>query len=203
MRGVLILVIAVGLIFAGSVPAPAAEKTVEERIKALEDTIGVWSFYGSARFATFYEKSDSNAFNDTDGITDLNGPHQKTTRWGISDSYVGATATKGDFGGKIEIEFEENQTLETRLMYGTYTSHDVILFLGQDYTPLGDWSYSNQVFAEDNAMQGWGIIYEDTIPQLKLKWKGLQVAFVENKGADIAGLTASDVRPRSYCRTLR
>lgn len=194
MRGVLILVIAVGLIFAGSVPAPAAEKTVEERIKALEDTIGGWSFYGSARFATFYEKSDSNAFNDTDGITDLNGPHQKTTRWGISDSYVGATATKGDFGGKIEIEFEENQTLETRLMYGTYTSHDVTLLLGQDYTPLGDWSYSNQVFAEDNAMQGWGMIYEDTIPQLKLKWKGLQVAFVENMRVNTAGLNASDVR---------
>ena len=79
-------------------------------------------------------------------------------------------------------------------MYGTYTFHDVTILLGQDYTPLGDWCYSNQVFAKDNAMAGWGMIDEDKIPQIKIKWKGLQVALVENKNSDTAGLTASDVK---------
>jgi hypothetical protein len=38
------------------------------------------------------------------------------------------------------------------------------------------------------------MIDEDKIPQIKIKWNGLQVAFVENKGADSAGLTASDAK---------
>lgn len=101
MRYVLNLFLVLGLIFTYTVPATAAEKTLDERVKMLEDTIGTWSFYGTARFATFYEKSANKAFNDTDGITDLTGPNQKTTKWGLSDSYVGATVSKGDFGGKV------------------------------------------------------------------------------------------------------
>ena len=53
MRKFIGFLLAVGLVFAFSASVFAA--TVEERVKTLEDTIGAWSFYGSARFATFYE----------------------------------------------------------------------------------------------------------------------------------------------------
>jgi len=186
--------LAVGLLFAFSAPVFAADKTVEDRVKALEDTIGAWSFYGSARFATFYETSNDD-FNDSYGLTDLNGADDKTTRWGMAgNSRIGARVKKGDFGGRFELGLKENQGIGTRLMYGTYTFNDITVLFGQDYAPLGDWGNSNQVFSWDNDMAGWGIIDENRVPQVKISYKGLQVAFVKNIGADTCGLSEDDAK---------
>ena len=194
MRKFIGILLAVGLLFAFSAPVFAADKTVEERVKALEDTIGAWSFYGSARFATFYETSDDD-FNDSYGLTDLNGADDKTTRWGMAgNSRIGARVKKGDFGGRFELGLKENQGIGTRLMYGTYTFNDITVLFGQDYAPLGDWGNSNQVFSWDNDMAGWGIIDENRVPQVKISYKGLQVAFVKNIGADTCGLSEDDAK---------
>jgi hypothetical protein len=176
----------------------AAEKTSEERIKALEDVLGGLSFYGSARFATFYEKSNSDFLSDTDGVTKINstpaltGPDQKTTQWALANnSRFGLSAKREDnLGGRVEIGLKNDGSVGLRLGYGTYTYNDVTFLFGQDYTPLSEWDYSNQVFNGDNALAGWGVIDVDgkRIPQVKIKWKGLQIAFVNNKKADTLNL---------------
>ncbi len=192
MRKLIVFLLAAGLVFVFSAPAPAEDKTVEERVKALEDTVGAWSFYGSVRFATFFQESSKN-FSDTEGAFNLEGPDQKTTQWGIAgNSRLGATVNKGDFSGRVELGLKENQGIGTRLIYGTYTFNNVTLLVGQDYAPLSDWGNSNQVFYWDQDMAGWGIMDESyntggRIPQIKIKWRGFQVAFVETKPADGPG----------------
>jgi len=201
MRKLIAFLLAAGLVFVFSAPAPAADKTVEERLKALEDTIGTWTFYGSARMATFYEKANSDLINDQllDAETDLSYPDEKTTRWGLAgNSRIGAKVIKGNFGGRFEIGFKEGQALGVRLLYGTYTFNDVTILWGQDYTPLDDWDYSNQVFAWDNDLAGWGVLDESVngprVPQVKIIYKGFQLALVENAGLPVGGLTADDVK---------
>jgi hypothetical protein len=193
MRKFIGLLLAVGLVFVFSASAYAAEeKKMEDRIKALEDSIGKWSFYGSARFATFFEDSNKQ-FDDSYGVTDLAGADTKTTRWGLAgNSRIGANVNKGDFGGRFELGVREDK-IANRLMYGTYTFNDVTVLLGQDYTPLGCWG-SNQAFGWDLGMCGWGIIDEDRTPQVKFSFKGLQVAFVQNHDSSDLGLTATDTK---------
>ena len=197
MRKLFISLLAVSLVFIFSTPAPAAEKTMEDRIKTLEDVFGGWSFYGSARFATFYEKSDSNFTKDNDKVTNsvLTGPDQKETQWALANnSRLGVAVNRGDnFGGRVELGLKNDGSVGLRLGYGTYALGDVTLLIGQDYTPLSDWDYSNQVFNGDNNLAGWGIIDVDgkRIPQVKIKWNGLQAALVENKDSDTCGLPAS------------
>ena len=63
--------VAACMAFVFSVPAMAEDKTMEDRMKALESIFGGLSFYGSARFDTFYEKSDSKFVADGDKVTGL------------------------------------------------------------------------------------------------------------------------------------
>jgi hypothetical protein len=187
MRKIVVPLLVIGLFFVLSAPAPAAEKTVEDRVKALEDTIGSWSFYGSVRYATFYETtSDDAAFKDTGKVTtlatdaDMLGRDQKKTLWGLApNTRIGASVNKDDLGGKYEIGFKDDATLYTRLLYGTYTFDNVTFLVGQDYTPLSP-SFCNQAFKGDTGLKGFGQIDEtgSRVPQLKVKWNGLQVALV-------------------------
>ena len=187
MRKIVVPLLVIGLFFVLSAPAPAAEKTVEDRVKALEDTIGSWSFYGSVRYATFYETtSDDAAFKDTGKVTtlatdaDILGSDQKKTLWGLApNTRIGASVNKGDLGGKYEVGFKDDATLYTRLLYGAYTFDNVTFLVGQDYTPLSP-SFSNQAFKGDTGLKGFGQIDEtgSRVPQLKVKWNGLQIALV-------------------------
>jgi len=187
MRKVIGFLLAASSVFIFSVGAFAA--TIEDRVKALEDTIGKWSFYGSARFATFYEESNSK-WNDNFGVTDgvLTSPDSKGTRFGLEgNSRIGARVNKGDLAGRFELGLREDK-VANRLMYGTYTNKDVTYLFGQDYAPLGDWAVSNQVFYWDNDMCGFGVIDEDRTPQVKITYKGLQVAFVQTNDDSTLGL---------------
>ncbi len=197
MRRPLAAILCIGMILILSSPASAEEKTIEERMSNLEKLFGAWTFYGSARFSTFYEKSDNDFASDTDGVTKVNsgpaitGPDQKTTQWALANnSRLGAAVKRDELGGRIELGLKNDGSVGLRLGYGTYTAGDVTFLIGQDYTPLSDWDYSNQVFNADNNLAGWGVIDMDgkRIPQVKVSWKGLQVALVQNKKADALNL---------------
>jgi hypothetical protein len=203
MKKYLVSLVAACLVFVLSVPALADEKTMEDRMKALENIFGGLSFYGSARFDTFYEKSDSKFITDGDKVTGLTsgsplltGPNQKETQWGLaSNSRLGVMVDRGEgLGGKVEIALKNDGSVTLRKGYGTYTFDGITLLIGQDYTPLSDWDYSNQVFNGDNDLAGWGVIdnQDKRIPQIKVRWNGLQVALVEDRYATFpAGLTTT------------
>jgi hypothetical protein len=154
--------------------ASAEEKTIDQRVTALENGIGAWSFYGSARMDTFYQWSDK-------WYDAPNGTNQ-WSYWGQPvNSRIGATVNKGALGGKIEIGLtgDSSHDIRTRLIYGTYTVNDLTLLVGQDYSPLGGLSYSNQIYGSDTDMQDYGIIDELRVPQIKISYKGLEVAFID------------------------
>ncbi len=200
MKKPFILFSAVAFVLTLWTPVGAAEKTMEERIKVLEDIFGGWTIYGSIRFATFYEKSDNDFVTDTDGVTRINtapvltGPDQKVTQWALANnSRLGVSVDRKDnFGGRVELALKNDASVGVRLAYGTYTFENATFLFGQDYTPLSEWDYSNQVFFSDNNLAGWGIIDVNgkRIPQVKVKWYGLQVALVQNKDASTLNLPA-------------
>lgn len=198
MRRLIVSLVAIGLTIFLSAPASADEKTIEERITVLEKLFGTWVFYGSARFATFYEKSDSDFVADTDSVTKINsapvltGPDQKTTQWALaSNSRLGVSVKRDEaLGGRVEFGLKNDGSVGLRLGYGTYTLNNATFLFGQDYAPLSEWDYSSQVFYGDNNLAGWGVIDVDgkRIPQIKVKWNGLQVALVTNKNASTLNL---------------
>jgi len=173
MRKILVFLMAVSLVFVLSAPIPAADKTIEERVTALENIFGAWSFYGSARFQTFYEDKNLDAETDDAGTTwDLQG-----------NARIGSTVTKDKIGGAFEFGVDDDAAVSTRKLFGTYDFGTGKVLFGQDYTPLGSMFYSNQVWNADNDLLGWGQLYGGRVPQVKIMVKGLEVALVENKQA--------------------
>jgi hypothetical protein len=197
--GILLAIMAT-LVFFYAAQASAEDKTVEQRLSALENSVGAWSFYGSARFATFYEQHDDVPwYNDADGNFDFND-NDKISKWGQqSNSRFGANVNKGALGGKVEIGLapDSGTQIRTRKIFGTYTFNDCTLLIGQDDTPLGDFG-SGQVFSGDLGLQDFGIMDENRTPQIKIKYKGFQIAFVDVRdtagddlGASLVGTNAT------------
>ncbi|MGO9145430.1 MAG: hypothetical protein ACLQDF_03600 [Desulfomonilia bacterium] len=187
-----------------SVPVMAEENTLENRVQILENLFGGLSFYGSARYDTFFLKSNSRftSAGDTDSVTQLvsktpilTGPDQKETQYGLAgNSRLGVVMNRGEgLGGNVELALKNDGSITLRKGYGTYTFDGVTLLIGQDYTPLSDfayspkstWNYSNQAFDGDNDLAGWGVIddQDKRVPQIKIKWNGLQVSLVEDRYA--------------------
>ncbi|MFY9113378.1 MAG: hypothetical protein WAP34_15730, partial [Desulfomonilia bacterium] len=54
-----ICLVLVGVIFFFSAPLPAEDKSLEERVSNLEKKVGGIEFFGSVRFATFYNDVDT------------------------------------------------------------------------------------------------------------------------------------------------
>jgi hypothetical protein len=191
------------LTFAIAMPVKAQEKTMEDRVKALEQVMSGWSIYGSIRFATFYSESNSDFTSDQDKVTSINPstpslsePDQKITQWALANnSRVGIGVDKKDnFAGRVELGLKNDSSVGLRLAWGTYTQGGATFLFGQDYTPLSDWDYSTQVYNADNNLKGWGIIDvngSSRLPQVKFKADGLQVALVYPKGA--VDFTSSDL----------
>lgn len=188
MRKLMVFLLAAGLVCVFSAPVLAAEKTIEERITSLEQTIGAWSFYGSARYQTFYEDQNLSADTDDAGTTwDLAG-----------NARLGATVAKDKIGGRFEFAVDDDAaaaggTVNTRLLFGTYDFGTGKVLFGQDYTPMGSMFYSNQVWGGDNDLLGWGQMYGGRVPQVKFMAKGLEVALVENKAATKLNAASGDV----------
>ncbi len=183
MRKLLVFLLAAGLLFVFTAPVPAADKTVEERVTALENTLGAWSFYGQARFSTFYEDMNLDADTDDAGTTwDLQG-----------NARIGATVTKDKIGGAYELGVDDDAAVSTRKLFGTYDFGTGKVLFGQDSTPLGSMFYSNQVYSTDTDLLGWGQLYGGRVPQVKIMVKGLEVALVKNKAASTLNADSGDV----------
>jgi hypothetical protein len=181
MRKLITFLLAAGLVFVFSAPAPAADKTVEERLKALEDTVGSWTIYGTARFATFYQK-------DTAG--DIGGGNfnddNKASIWDLqSNSRIGLAAKRGDLGGDFLLGMKEPAAggPKIRHAYGTYQAGDFGFLIGKAETIFTNFTYSNQCgnpYGPDTDLQDWGFIDEDFTPLVQMTFKGLTLQLVKS-----------------------
>lgn len=183
MRKLLINVVVVGLISVLSIPVLAQEKAIEDRVKALEDIIGSYSFYGSLRFQTFYNDT-SNIDGNTRNAANIED--DEGLRWDLAgNARFGTKVTRDKISGVYEIGLDDDASVYTRLIYGIYDFGPGKVLIGQDYTPIGRICYSNQVYADDLTLTGWGAAYEVRTPQIRFEFNGLEVAFVKDKGSSI------------------
>jgi hypothetical protein len=190
MRKLLGLLLAVGLVFVFSAPAPAADKSLEERVKALEDGVGAWTIYGTARFATFYQK---------DSAGDIGGGNfnddTKSTIWNLqSNSRIGLAAKRGDLGGDFLLGMKEPAAggPKIRHAYGTYQSGDFNFLIGKAETIFTNFTYSNQAgnpYGPDTDLQDWGFIDEDFTPLVQMTYKGLTLQLVKSTPSISSGGT--------------
>ncbi|MBC8247466.1 MAG: hypothetical protein H8E81_07765, partial [Deltaproteobacteria bacterium] len=92
-----------------------------------------WSFYGSARMATYWIGDDPGG----DGESD------EGLQWSLAGNRrIGANVKNGAIGDR----FEYGTGVNVRHLYGTWDFGNGVLLIGQAYTPLGSYFYSNQVF---------------------------------------------------------
>ena len=124
-----------------------------------------WNFYGSARMSTFWSDSD---LNDT---TNLDESLQGNSR-------IGANVRVSDeLTGRFEYGASDGNA-NVRLLYGEWNFGAGSLLVGKDYTPLY-MPVSNQVYGEDNNLDGWGEAYPGRHAQIKLKFGGFEIAAIE------------------------
>ncbi len=138
-----------------------------------------WSFYGSARMATFWQATDygdlrpnGNQNDDADLLWDFQG-----------NSRLGARVKADKVSGRIELALPSANThdgaVSTRLMYGTWKFADnMSLKVGKDYTPTSQF-ISTQTFFEDLGMLGLGTNYARRPGQIALTIGGFELALIE------------------------
>jgi len=134
-----------------------------------------WGFYGSSRMTTFFSDVEpEGGTSDTDLAWDLQ-----------SNSRIGANVKAGDIGGRFEYGSGPN----LRLLYGTWNFGGGTLEVGQDYTPVFS-LISNQVYASDNDLVGYGGIYAGRKPMIQLSMGGLKVALVTPQTGNVVAAAA-------------
>ncbi|BBO69084.1 hypothetical protein DSCA_30140 [Desulfosarcina alkanivorans] len=135
-----------------------------------------WNFYGSARFATFWNDVDP----DKDGVDsdeDLTWAQQGNSR-------IGATVK---FNDQIGGGFEMSDSFGKRKLYGTYTfGNGSQLLIGQTYTPSALF-YSNSVYDGDGDLLGAGEFYEGRLPMIQWKMGNFKLALIEPNTSGEAG----------------
>lgn len=175
MKKVLVALCVVGLMFYFAVPAFSAEGDLEalsKRIEKIENTVGSWSFYGSARVGAFWTDQDLEAGDNSRFDLDLQG-----------NSRFGANVKHGNLGGQLELGIDDGG-VSTRLIYGTYNFGDAQFLVGQAYTPVNSF-ISNQVFGGDSDLLNAGGVYGGRRPMLQFKIDGFKVALVKQHAMSI------------------
>ncbi|MFH1153897.1 MAG: porin [Pseudomonadota bacterium] len=160
MKKLIILIAAVAMVASSALVVSAAE----------------WNFYGSARMMTFSDNVE------TPGAKD-----DRDTTWDAqSNSRIGADVKVSD---TLEGKFEYGTGVNLRRLYAEWNFGAGKLLAGQEYTPISDIAYSNQVWYEDDNLNSTGIPYAGRVPMLQLTFGGLQVALVKPNTAAITGLS--------------
>lgn len=134
-----------------------------------------WNFYGSARIGTFWDETDT--ISGADGDVQYSEYLHSNARIGakvkVSDELTGRFEY-GTGGGNANI----------RLLYGEWDFGTGKLKVGQDYTPISWYYYSNQVYANeacgdaDAGLLAQGALYSGRRAQVGLTFGGFKLAFV-------------------------
>jgi hypothetical protein len=144
-----------------------------------------YSFYGSARVATFYA-DDSGVSQTLSGATAgtlVEADQQSFNVRLQGNSRFGLKATTGDVSGRIEYGTGVN----LRLLYGEVKLGAGTLLIGQTYTPYT--KFSNQVLNDDLGNIGYGALYDGRQPMIKYTTDmGLYFAAIQNN-ASTGGVT--------------
>lgn len=154
MKKLLVILAAIAMVGAFAVTTMAAE----------------WNFYGSARFATFYEQFDGGTVGaGTEDIDNLQWEQQGNSR-------IGANVK---FNDQIGGRFEMSDSFGKRILYGTYkfAGGGGQLLVGQTYTPSVSF-YSNSVYDGDGDLLGIGQFYNSRKEMLQWSGAGFKVALI-------------------------
>jgi hypothetical protein len=167
MRKLLIVLAAFAFVVGSTIPAIATD----------------WSFYGKAAMFTYMldqSKEVTGNVDDSDLV------------WTVmnSSNRFGFVAKADDIGGTLEFGINSHYATDAnrahiRLANGYWNFGAGTLVVGQDYAPAS--FFPSATIYNDCSMVLHGAVYTQRVPQIKLKWAGLQVALVEpNKGAVLA-----------------
>lgn len=130
-----------------------------------------WSLSGSVRIQSYYENFDKHLSGTGESDTDLNFGLQ-------GDSRLDAEVKVND-KMSATVELGIRSSVKTRLFFATYDFGSFKLEIGQDYTPT-DFEPFNQVYFEDNALDGFGGVSAGRLPQIKLFMGDLEIALVKS-----------------------
>ncbi|MBU0463888.1 MAG: porin [Proteobacteria bacterium] len=130
-----------------------------------------WSFYGSARIATFID--------DVDGAPDtvFSEGLQGNSRFGFKSK------VSDELSGAIEVG-NSSSTWNTRIVWGEWNFGGGSFGVGQHYSPLNLF-YSNQVYGGDQDMLNYGGVYSGRAPMLRLKFGSFAIAAVKPAAGNI------------------
>jgi hypothetical protein len=138
-----------------------------------------WSFYGSQRMATFYVYTDygDDPVNGQDNDWELQWNFQTNSR-------LGAKVKADKVSGQIELALKgtdgSDLDVGTRRAYGVWNFADnAALKVGKDYSPVSQ-LYSNQVFNDDDDMEGSGAFHGRRPGGLTLILGGFELALLTN-----------------------
>jgi hypothetical protein len=160
MKKLFVCALAVAMVFAFTAPTMAAD----------------WNFFGSARFATYWDDVETTTAAVKTSDNDLN--------WSVNgNSRIGATVSAGDVGGGFEYGSGPN----LRKLYGTWNFGAGTLLIGQTYTPIAEF-YSNQTWGSDEDLLGNGMAYHGRKGQIRLTFGGFDIAFVTPTPTAIVGV---------------
>ena len=188
MKKLFILGTAIALVAAFTLPAMAAE----------------WSFYGSTRMQTFYEKDSKDVMNGlAAGIAPATQFEDSDTTWlQQGNSRIGARVKAGDIAGR----FEYGTGVNLRLLYATWNFGPGKLLVGQDYPPMyttvasmcGAPSYGGG----DCGLLGYGANYTNRYDQLKLLFGSFQFAAIEPVNNAVIGAAPALTAATEYDTTI-
>ncbi len=160
-----------------------AFSTILALVFAVESTHAAdWNFYGSARMMSWYESGDAPGFlneHDNDNIDE----RDRELTWDLQEnSRIGAKVKHGDIEGR----FEYGTGVNLRRLYAIWKfAEGQELLIGQDYVPLGDIGYSNQVYAGDEGLSDAGTVDDGRRPMIQWSWMGLKVALISVQDASV------------------
>ena len=147
-----------------------------------------WSFYGSQRMSTFYQYTDYGSANQP-------GTGEQDD-WGLiwdfqTNSRLGAKVKADKVSGQIELALKGTDggdlDVATRRAFGVWNFSDkAALKVGKDYSPVSQ-LYSNQVFNNDDDMEGSGAFHGRRPGGLTLILGGLELALLTNPLKTSAG----------------
>ncbi|MCU0560968.1 MAG: hypothetical protein MUD16_12350 [Desulfobacterales bacterium] len=156
-----------------------------------------WSFYGSQRMSTFYVHQDfgDGTVNGNDDDWGLNWNFQTNSR-------MGARVRADKVSGQIELALRAanngdggDEGVTTRRAFGVWSFADgAALKVGKDYSPVSQ-LFSNQVFNNDDDLEGSGAFHGRRPAGLSLIIGGLEVALLNNPLKTSTGQFPADSDP--------